>query len=207
MPRECTWITAWEEVCSERGSGIPDIYVLAANAFDYPLASEEVVWTFFLRVGVRIGLLGVTVESIFRGEIGTRHWMDKQGAAAVFAAEECREGTLNHCYRHAETRREYWTVGLGPIVANCLKSGLLDIPPYHFISIMNRQLTFADRASSTTKIVPIDDRGHIVTIYGEFVDVFSNEAETLVAHWSIDHAMDLEPGYNLPYGWISIEQS
>jgi len=41
-------------------------------------------------------------------------------------------GTLNDCYRHAETRREYWTAGLGPIVANRFKSGLLDIPlPLH----------------------------------------------------------------------------
>jgi len=63
MPRECTWITAREEACSEGGSGIPDISILGTNAFDDQLASEEVVWTFFLRVGVRIGLLGVTVEA------------------------------------------------------------------------------------------------------------------------------------------------
>jgi hypothetical protein len=29
---------------------------------------------FFLGVRVRIGLLGVTVESISSGEIGSRHW-------------------------------------------------------------------------------------------------------------------------------------
>jgi hypothetical protein len=46
-------------------------------------------------------------------------------------------GTLNDYYWHAETRWEYWTVGLGPIVANTFKSGLLEIPPYHSISIMN----------------------------------------------------------------------
>ena len=94
MPRECTWITAREEACSEGGSGIPDISILGTNAFDDQLASEEVVWTFFLRVGVRIGLLGVTVESISSGEIGTRHWTGEQGAAAVVAAEERPHGNL-----------------------------------------------------------------------------------------------------------------
>jgi hypothetical protein len=74
MPRECTWITAREEACSEGGGGVPDILTLGATAFDDQLASEEIVWMFFLRVGVRIGLLGVTVESISRGEIGTRPW-------------------------------------------------------------------------------------------------------------------------------------
>ena len=44
-------------------------------------------------------------------------------------------GTLNDCYRHAETRREYWTVGLGPIVPNRFQSRLLDILPYRSISI------------------------------------------------------------------------
>jgi hypothetical protein len=68
MPRECTLITAREEACSEGGGGVPDIQILGANAFDDQLASEEVVWTFFLRVGVRIGLLGVTMESISSGE-------------------------------------------------------------------------------------------------------------------------------------------
>ena len=68
MPRECTWITAREEACSEGGGGVPDISILGTNAFDDQLASEEVVWTFFLRVGVRIGLLGATVEVITDGE-------------------------------------------------------------------------------------------------------------------------------------------
>jgi len=68
MPRECTWIMAREEACSEGGGGVPYISILGANAFDNQLASEEVVWTFFLRVGVRIGLLGATVEGITDGE-------------------------------------------------------------------------------------------------------------------------------------------
>jgi hypothetical protein len=76
-------------VCSEGGSGISDITILGTNAFDDQLASEEVVWTVFLRVGVHIRLLGVTVGSISSGEIGTRHWSGEQGAAVVVAAEEC----------------------------------------------------------------------------------------------------------------------
>jgi len=89
MPRECTLITAREEACSEGGGGVLDIQILGANAFDDQLASEEVIWILFLRVGVHIGLLGVTVESISSGEIGTRHSTGEQGAAAVVAAEEC----------------------------------------------------------------------------------------------------------------------
>jgi len=65
------------------------IQILGATAIDNLLASEQVVWTFFLRVGDCTGLLGVTVESISSGEIGTRHWTGEQGAAAVVAAEEC----------------------------------------------------------------------------------------------------------------------
>jgi len=45
-------------------------------------------------VGVLIGLLGVTVESISSGERGTRHWTGEQGAAAVVAAEERPGGNL-----------------------------------------------------------------------------------------------------------------
>jgi len=94
MPRECTWITAREEACSEEGGGVPVIQMLGANAFDDQLASEEVVWTFFLRVGDHAGLLRVTMESISSSEIGTRHWTGKQGAAAVVATEEHPDGDL-----------------------------------------------------------------------------------------------------------------
>jgi len=52
-------------------------------------------------------------------------------------------------------------------------------------------------------MVPTEDGGHIPATYGEFVEVFSKEkAETLPPHCSIDHAIDLEPGDNLPYGRI-----
>jgi hypothetical protein len=61
----------------------------------------------------------------------------------------------------------------------------------------------ADEASTTTKMGPTDDGGHTPATYGEFVEVFSKDkAETLPPHQSTDHATDLEPGYNLPYGRI-----
>ena len=50
--------------------------------------------------------------------------------------------------------------------------------------------------------MPTDDGGHIPALYGEFVAVFTNEPETLVPHRSIDHAIDLERSYNLPFGRI-----
>jgi len=61
---------------------------------------------------------------------------------------------------------------------------------------------FEDGAGTTTKMVPTDDGGHTPAVYGEFVEVFSKEPETLAAHRSFDHAIDLERGYNLPYGRI-----
>jgi len=67
MPRECTWITAGEETCSEGGCTLY-IQILGATAIDDLLASEQVVWMFFLRVGVRTGLPGATVEGITDGE-------------------------------------------------------------------------------------------------------------------------------------------
>jgi len=52
-------------------------------------------------------------------------------------------------------------------------------------------------------MVPSDDGGHIPAIYGDFVQVFTKtKAETLPPPRSNDHALDLEPGYNLPYGQI-----
>jgi len=136
MPRECTWITARKETRSEGGC-TSYIQILEATAIDDLLASEEVVWMFFLRVGVRIGLLGVIVESISSGEIGTRHWTGKQGAAAATVRKRfLRVYSCKRC-RLAKTRREYWTAGLVPIVENGFKSGLLDIPPYRSISTMN----------------------------------------------------------------------
>jgi len=51
--------------------------------------------------------------------------------------------------------------------------------------------------------ISTDDGGFIPAVYSEFVDVFSKaKAETLAPHRSIDHAIDLEPGFKLPYGRI-----
>jgi hypothetical protein len=83
-----------EEVCFKGGGGVPDISILGTNTFDDQLASKEVVWTYCLRVGVHMGLLGVTVDSISGGEIGTRHCTGEQGAAAVVVAEESPHGNL-----------------------------------------------------------------------------------------------------------------
>jgi hypothetical protein len=48
-------------------------------------------------------------------------------------------------------------------------------------------------------MVRADAGGHIPASYGEFVEVFSHDmAETLPPHQSINHAIDLEPGCNLP---------
>jgi len=60
--------TAREEACSEAGGGIPDIQILGATAIDDLQASEQVVGTFFLRVGDCTGLLGATMEGITDGE-------------------------------------------------------------------------------------------------------------------------------------------
>jgi hypothetical protein len=136
MPRECTWITAREEACSEGGC-TSYIQILAATAIDDLLASKRVVWTFFLRVGVRTGLLGVTLESISSDEIGTRHWTVEQRAAAATARKMFPRVYSSKCCWLAETLREYWTAVLGSIVANRFESGLLDIPPYRSISTMN----------------------------------------------------------------------
>ena len=60
--------TAREEACSEGCGGIPAIQILGATAFDDPMATEQVVWTFFLRVGDCTRLLRATVEGITDGE-------------------------------------------------------------------------------------------------------------------------------------------
>ena len=63
--------------------------------------------------------------------------MGEQEAAAATARKKFpRVYSCKRC-RHAETRRLYLTVGLGPIVANRFKSGHLDIPSYPSISSTN----------------------------------------------------------------------
>lgn len=79
---------------------------------------------------------------------------------------------------------------------------------------------FADGAGTTAKMVTSDDVGLILAlngdfmkvfrkaIYGDCVEVFSKAmAETLPPHRLIDHAIDLEPGYNVPYGRFTIERN
>jgi len=73
---------------------------------------------------------------------------------------------------------------------------------------MNSELIFGYGAGAATTMVPIHDGGHILAIYTDFMKLFSEpKAQTLLLHWSSDHAVDLVLSYNLPYGWITIEQS
>jgi len=52
-------------------------------------------------------------------------------------------------------------------------------------------------------MVPTEDGRHNPATYREFVEVSSKDkAETLPLYQSTDHAMNFEPGYNLPYGRI-----
>ena len=70
-------------------------------------------------------------------EIGPRRWTGEQGAAVATARRRFpRVYSCKRC-RLAETRREYWIAGLGPVGANSFESGLLDIPAYRSISTMN----------------------------------------------------------------------
>jgi len=56
-------------------------------------------------------------------------------------------------------------------------------------------------------MVPIDHAGHMLPVYRDFVEVCSEAmVEPLLGHRSLDPAIDLEPGYNVPYGWITIER-
>jgi len=94
--------------------------------------------------------------------------------------------------------------GLALPWANRFKSGLLDIPPYHSIYIYYEWRTNVcrwsryhdqDGAYRHWRTYPV--------IYGDFMEVFSKaKVETLPVHQSIDYAIDLEPGYKLPYGRI-----
>jgi len=53
------------------------------------------------------------------------------------------------------------------------------------------------------EMVMTDDGGLIPAQYQDFVEVFSMvKADTLPPHRPTDHAIDLEPGYKLPYGRI-----
>jgi len=70
-------------------------------------------------------------------EIGPRRWTGEQGAAAATARNRFPKVYSCKGCRLAETRREYWTVGLGPIEAQHFNSELLDISSYCSISSTN----------------------------------------------------------------------
>jgi len=68
---------------------------------------------------------------------------------------------------------------------------------------MKHGLTSIDGEQPEIGRVCTDDGGYIPTKYSEFVEVFSKtKADTLAPHRSIDHAIDLEPGCEIPYGRI-----
>jgi hypothetical protein len=60
-----------------------------------------------------------------------------------------------------------------------------------------------EHADAGTGTVPTGDGGCISVRYKDYVDVFSRDrAETLEPHRPIHVAIDLEPGFNIPYGRI-----
>jgi len=202
MPWECTWITAREEACPEGDGGVQDIQIRGAHSFDDLLASEEVVWTFFLRQRVCTGLLEVTIKSIWSREIGSRHWTGEQGAVGATARERFpRVYSCKGC-RHAETRGEYWMAGLALTWANRCKSGVL-----HISLLLNIYYKLRNNVCRWSRYHDNDSAYRwwrtYVAIDGDFVDVISRgKVDTLPPHRSIDFAIDLQPGYNLPYGRI-----
>jgi hypothetical protein len=91
-------------------------------------------------------------------------------------------------------------------VAKSVYSGLLDIPPYHFIFGTHYKESIADSTSIMTPIIPKDNGGHILAVYRDFQEGFANgKPETLAPHHSVDHAINLEASYKLPYRQIMIE--
>jgi len=55
-------------------------------------------------------------------------------------------------------------------------------------------------ADAGTGTVPTDDGDCIPVRYKDYADVISKDrAETLALHRPIDHAINLEPGFNIPY--------
>jgi len=74
--------TARQGACSEGGGAIPDIQILVATALDDLLASDQVVRTFFLRVGDCTGLLGTTVQGITDGELDRPRGMDGRAGSS-----------------------------------------------------------------------------------------------------------------------------
>ena len=91
-----------------------DIYIiLEATTIDHIRGSEQVDWTIIERGGIRPRLLGVTVESLSSGEIGTRHWTGEQrAAAAITRYRHLRVYLCKRC-QLADTWRDFQMARLG----------------------------------------------------------------------------------------------
>lgn len=50
-----------------------------------------------------------------------------------------------------------------------------------------------------------DNSGRIPVIYRDFSAVVSKHMEKLLPHWSIEHAIELETGYNSQYRQITVQ--
>jgi len=131
MPLESTWITARVEVPPTGGS-TSYFQILGATAFDNLLASEEGVWTFFLRVGNCTGLRGVSVESITSIEVDTRCWTAKQGPVVVAAKRGSQWHTQLNIATSPRHKCRHWIVRLWTVVLNCTfpdsRISLLSVP-------------------------------------------------------------------------------
>jgi hypothetical protein len=101
--------------------------------------------------------------------------------------------------------RRNWTTGV--VYCNELSDrnnpGLLPISTLPKHTTMNTRLMRIGTDIDHVEMVMTSDEGRIPAQYQEFVEVFCKEnAETLPPHRQIDHAIDLEPDYKLPYGLI-----
>jgi len=84
-------------------------------------------------VGDYTGLLGMTVESISWGKIGTRQWMGKQGAVAAMARRGTQGYTSFTVVSSLRYGRKQGMAGTGLIVVNsCFPDSwiLFNITPY-----------------------------------------------------------------------------
>jgi len=210
MPRECTWMLAKEEACSEEGRGIPEIHFLGATTFDHLPDSEEVVWTFFRRVGDCTRLLWVTVESMSSGDKGTRDWTGNQGAAAATARNRHPRELSCKSFRLATLRMEYWMAGLWSSTADPFQIQ----PPGHCFILLHIQYEWRTNICGWSQHNEKDGAYRPWRTYPYPSDIWrvrgglgKSKAETMSQHRGIDYKIDLEPSYNLPYWWISIEWS
>jgi len=130
---------ACNKVCSEWGGSTPDIQIRRATTFEDLLASQQVVGTFFLRVGDCTEPLRVNMEGITDGEWYRNLPLDRT------AGSNCG------CCGRSESTWELWITATGMpkhkgstgwwgfalLWANRFKSGLLDIPTFLSISVKN----------------------------------------------------------------------